>query len=210
MTQTTGCQISYRTPESQRDGNQRQWQRQWQGWCSCRSWQTDLSFCWWGESPCTVDSPSVCINISCQCIVSISFQWWFLHEITYRHLLVFAFEDILFSTLRRNDMTWYRYVYDRIFDMFMIGYIYIYIYSSIVDACLVYVFSLPLSIVMPCDVNVNVYLVMRCDAFQWRKQWFDYQNTHVRHTLLLDSIRGRRIAVYSTSTSTVLYCTEWL
>ena len=73
------------------------------------------------------------------------------------------------------------------------------------DACLVYVFSLPLSIVMPCDVNVNVYLVMRCDAFQWRKQWFDYQNTHVRHTLLLDSIRGRRIAVYSTSS--VLYCT---
>ena len=75
------------------------------------------------------------------------------------------------------------------------------------DACLVYVFSLPLSIVMPCDVNVNVYLVMRCDAFQWRKQWFDYQNTHVRHTLLLDSIRGRRIAVYSTSTGSVLYCT---
>jgi hypothetical protein len=30
MTQTTGCQISYHTPESQRDGNQRQrqWQRQ--------------------------------------------------------------------------------------------------------------------------------------------------------------------------------------
>ena len=58
-----------------------------------------------------------------QCIVSmyrinisISFQWWFLHEITYRHLLVLAFEDILFSTLRRNDMTRHD------IDMSMIGY----------------------------------------------------------------------------------------
>lgn len=88
------------------------------------------------------------INIS----ISISFQWWFLHEITYRHLLVFAFEDILFSTLRRNDMTWYRYVYDRI------GYIYI--YSSIVDACLVYVYPCQLS----CLVMWMWMYILWCDA----------------------------------------------